>query len=106
MASSELFGFSFLLPATQRRSEQLLQKVGLEESVRQAIIHILSTEKGERALFPHYGAQLRRFMFRKNDEALRREIGEHALLALSEFEPRAEFEAVEVKSGEGAKKDE
>ena len=88
-------GFSFL----QRRSDSkgprsLITKVSPTEEIRQSVLTILSTAKGERPLNPQYGSSLRQFIFRRQNEILKQEICEEVVRALSACEPR--IEVVEV----------
>jgi Bacteriophage baseplate protein W len=67
-----------------------------EEDVRQAILIILGTDRGERIMRPDFGAGLRSFVFEPANtttlEALRTRVQE----ALIDWEPRIDVEQVSV----------
>lgn len=72
-----------------------------EESVRQAIVIILSTAKGERLMRPDFGCALQELVFAPNSSATRG-MAECAVRdALRDWEPRIDVLKVEA-SGAGA----
>lgn len=91
-------GFSFLMNHSHlKHKNRFLVSVSCEESVRQSIFLILSTQRGERPLYPNYGAQLRQFMFRKIDESLKTAIIQDVFSSLSLSEPRIKVESVMIE---------
>ena len=60
------------------------------DSVRQAILLLLSTTPGERVMRPDYGCQLRRLVFSPNDETTAGLAIHYVRQALDLWEPRIE----------------
>ncbi|QCP49807.1 GPW/gp25 family protein [Trinickia violacea] len=69
-----------------------------EESVRQAIVIILSTAKGERVMRPTFGCGLHELVFAVNSAATRAMAAFHVREALEEWEPRIDVLRVEAAS--------
>ena len=61
------------------------------ESVRQAILILLSTLPGERVMRPEYGCQLHRLVFSPNDETTAGLAIHYVRQALDRWEPRIEI---------------
>ncbi len=97
MSELQYHGFSFL-SGKRNEGSQWIAPVNLEESIRQSILMILLTERGERPMFPEFGSSLRSFIFRKNDAALHAEIKTHLFETLATLEPRVSIEAIDVVS--------
>lgn len=73
-----------------------LRVLGDEESVRQAIVMLLSTVPGERVMRPKYGCDLRRLVFQPAD-ATTAGLAVHAVrVALSAWEPRIDVLRVDA----------
>lgn len=74
-----------------------IQMVDKDNSVRQAILLILSTATGERVMRPEYGCDLDQLVFMHNDETT---LG-HAIYlvrkALERWEPRIEIENLDAE---------
>jgi len=70
-----------------------------EESVRQSIVIILSTAKGERVMRPTFGCGLHELVFSVNNSAARAMAAFHVREALLEWEPRIDVLRVEAGSG-------
>ncbi|MBK8978604.1 MAG: GPW/gp25 family protein [Planctomycetes bacterium] len=67
-----------------------------EDSIRQAIVMLLSTSPGERVMRPHYGCDLRRLVFQPAD-ATTAGLAVHAVrTALRRYEPRIELLRVDA----------
>lgn len=62
-----------------------------DDSVRQAIILLLTTAPGERLMRPEYGSQLRRLIFAPNDQTTAGLAIHYARSALNRWEPRVEI---------------
>jgi uncharacterized protein len=76
--------------------------VAAEEDVRESIVLILETERGERVMRPDFGAGLRDFVFdpiTTTTLALVRSRVEESLVA---WEPRIDVDAVRVSDAEAA----
>lgn len=70
-----------------------------EESVRQSIVIILSTAKGERVMRPTFGCGLHELVFSVNDSAARAMAAFHVREALRDWEPRIDVLRVDASSG-------
>ena len=68
-----------------------------DESVRQAIILLLSTSPGERLMRPEYGSHLNRLVFGPNDHTAAGLAIHYVRQAIERWEPRVEI--VEVDAG-------
>jgi phage baseplate assembly protein W len=62
-----------------------------DESVRQAIVMLLTTAPGERLLRPDYGSQLHRLAFAPNDQTTAGLAIHYVRAALTRWEPRVEI---------------
>jgi len=69
-----------------------------DASIHQAILLLLSTSPGERVMRPTYGCDLRRLAFMPNDETTAGLAIHHVRRALSRFEPRIDFLAVDAQA--------
>ena len=76
-----------------------LAMTSLDEHVRQSIILILSTDRGERAMRPEFGAGLGRMVFAPLVPATAALIEHEVRTALTRNEPRIEVEGVAVTAG-------
>jgi uncharacterized protein len=65
--------------------------VGGEQTVRQALLLLLSTRPGERILRPEYGCDLHRLVFEPNDETTAGVVLHHVRRAIERWEPRVEI---------------
>ncbi len=61
-----------------------------DESIRQAIILLLSTTPGERLMRPRYGSRLHRLLFAPNDDTTAGLAIHYVRQAIQRFEPRVE----------------
>lgn len=62
-----------------------------DESVRQAIVMLLTTSPGERLMRPEYGSHLHRLAFAPNDQTTAGLAIHYVRAALSRWEPRVEI---------------
>jgi Bacteriophage baseplate protein W len=69
---------------------------GEEEDVRQAILLILETAKGERVMRPDFGCGLRRLVFEPMSAALKTLVRKEVEDALVTWEPRIDIQSVVV----------
>ncbi|XXT18831.1 GPW/gp25 family protein [Sorangium sp. So ce429] len=74
--------------------------VGYEEDVRQAILIILQTQRGERVMRPEFGAGLREFVFEPANPATMALIKKRVEDALIDWEPRIDVLSVSVTISE------
>lgn len=77
-----------------------LAMVDTEESVRQAILLLLTTTPGERVMRPDYGCNLHQLVFSPNDATTAGLAIHYVKRALDLFEPRVE--AVKLDAGPNA----
>ena len=92
-----LFGQGLAFPIRPDGNKTLAWSRG-EDNVRQSIMLILLTERGERVMLPEFGAGLKRFLFQPNTVATRRLIEEEITRALERWEPRIELENISVEA--------
>jgi hypothetical protein len=74
----------------------------LEQSVRDAIRIILTTQPGEQLMTPFFGAGLQNFLDEGNTVAIRRQIQSTILSSLQQYENRITVDAVDVNTIDGA----
>ena len=70
-----------------------------EESVRQSIVIILSTAKGERVMRPNFGCGLHELVFAVNSNATQAMAAFHVREALEDWEPRIDVLRVDASAG-------
>ena len=106
MANREADGRAFLGvgPAFPLRLDSAgnLAMTSLDDHVRQSIVLILSTDRGERAMRPEFGAGLNRMLFAPLVPATAALIAHEVKTALIRNEPRIEVEAVTAAPGNQA----
>ena len=66
------------------------------ESVKQSVLNILRTNRGERPFLPAYGSNIRSYLFENIDAVTRALIEEDIVFSLSNFEPRVRILNVDV----------
>ena len=67
-----------------------------EEAVKQSVLNILLTGRGEKPFQPTFGTQLRNLLFEPFDVALAAVIEEDIRLTLNNFEPRLRVQNIRV----------
>ena len=72
-------------------SQGRIEMVNENESVRQAILLLLSTAPGERVMRPGYGCHLHRILFYPNDDTTAGLAIHYVRRALEQWEPRIEI---------------
>lgn len=80
-------------------SQGKLQVVEYEESVRQSILIILGTAKGERIMRPDFGCGIYDLVFEVNTPSTAGRVSQSVQDALLVFEPRIDVINVSVNSG-------
>lgn len=60
-----------------------------EDLIRQSIVQIVTTSKGERVMRPDFGCDAMSFIFENNNDLLAELIREEVTTAITKFEPRA-----------------
>lgn len=88
-------GLGFPISLDTRGDFQLAE---YEESVRQSIVIILSTAKGERAMRPDFGCSIYDLVFEPNSPATAGKVSQAIQEALLFFEPRIDVLDVRVDS--------
>jgi phage baseplate assembly protein W len=64
--------------------------------VRQSVLVIIGTERGERLMRPDFGCGLRRYLMEPNTPATRAAIGHDVQAAIEAWEPRVRLDSVAV----------
>lgn len=59
-----------------------------EDLVRQSVVQIVTTSKGERVMRPDFGSNAMSFVFENNNDLLAELIREEVTTAITKFEPR------------------
>ncbi|MFL5757066.1 MAG: GPW/gp25 family protein [Chloroflexota bacterium] len=104
MAAPRYRAWEFLHPHLVLRGQVTVDAAGLQltpqggvamveddESVRQAILLLLSTTPGERVMRPAYGCNLRRLAFAPNDDTTAGLAIHYVRRALEQWEPRVDI---------------
>ena len=89
------WGFPIAFDAERRR----LVLAAHDESIREAILIILETARGERVMRPDFGCGLHERVFAVNDSSTRGAVADDVRDALLRWEPRIEVLDVAVTSG-------
>lgn len=76
-----------------------LQTAEYEESVRQSILIVLGTAKGERLMRPDFGCGIYEMVFEINSASVAGKISQAVQEAILKFEPRVDVMDVKVTSG-------
>ena len=71
-----------------------------EELIRESIMIILGTAKGERVMRPDFGCGINEMVFEVNDTSTATMVTYHVKEALRKYEPRIEVERVDVQPDE------
>ena len=69
-----------------------------EEAVKQSVVNILSTDRGERPFLPFFGANIRSYLFENFDNVTASLVEEQIRTALQNFEPRVRVTNVLVNA--------
>jgi uncharacterized protein len=92
-------GWGFPVALVDSDEGRRLARAQYEESVRQSIMIILSTAKGERVMRPEFGCGLQELVFDVNNSATRAMAEFEVRGALQNWEPRIDLLRVNVSSG-------
>jgi len=90
--------FPFSMDNSIPESPRLARSSG-EDSIRESILSILQTARGERVMRPDFGCGMHDFVFHPNSSTTARLIAAEIEEALLRFEPRIEVNSVNVTSG-------
>ncbi len=88
----------FALGLPKDRTGNEFRRISVEDHIKYSLRAAILTQKGERALRPHLGSDIRQFLFRPLTPGLRVELQTQIRRTLAESEPRVEVEDVEVRS--------
>lgn len=92
------WGFPVLLEDISQKQAARFAVAEYEESVRQSILIILSTAKGERVMRPDFGSGLSELAFAVNNQTTQATAAFEVHEALQNWEPRIEVLRVETSS--------
>lgn len=70
--------------------------------IRQSIIQIIMTQKGERLMRPDFGSNVMRYIFENNTPTLAMQLKTEVYSAITKFEPRAIIQSVDVEQEDSA----
>jgi len=68
------------------------------EAIKQSVINILSTNKGERPFLPYFGSNIRSYLFENFDNVSAVLVEDEIRSALANYEPRVRVTNVEVNA--------
>lgn len=77
-----------------------IELVSHEASVRQSVMLLLSTSRGERVMRPDYGCDLRRLVFSPNDDTTAGLAIHYVRQAVTRFEPRVDVLRIDAGAGD------
>lgn len=69
-----------------------------EEAVKQSVVNILSTNRGERPFLPYFGSNIRAYLFDNFDNVTATLVEDQIRSALANYEPRVRVTNVEVNA--------
>lgn len=78
-----------------------IDMVGEHESIRQALLLLLSTVPGERVMRPAYGCELGRLVFSPNDDTTAGLAAHYVRQAIRQWEPRIEVISLKTSPSDG-----
>lgn len=96
MNDSDFLGSGWKYPLKVQNSA--LQLSHGEDSIRESIMIILQTARGERVMRPTFGCSIHNYVFSPNNSTTARSLEGAVEEALLEFEPRVEVNRVRVYS--------
>lgn len=99
MSARSILGRGWSFPVMPGASGSLAYADG-PDKVQQSIRMILETDPGERIMRPAFGAGLRRYLMKPNQEATRALIRHDVEQALAAFEPRIDVTEVRADPGD------
>lgn len=87
-------GWSF--PPSFDKGTKTAEMVSDEDDIRQSLLIILSTKKGERIINPDFGCGINELVFEEIDTAIRQQIIDLVTMAILYYEPRINLLEVNV----------
>lgn len=98
MKITDFLGSGWKYPISVKNGK-IIPSVG-EDSIRESVIIIITTAKGERVMRPNFGCELNEFVFAQNNTSTAGLIQFYVKEALLKWEPRIEVLDVSVIPGE------
>lgn len=68
-----------------------------DELVKQSLLQILMTQRGERVMRPQFGCNLHQYVFENNNDLLAQLLRTEVAAAIGRFEPRAALQDVQFE---------
>lgn len=90
----DFLGVGWSWPVRTEGGEIVL--AGYEERIRQSILLVLGTARGERVMHPEFGCGIHDLAFDPNSAATEARVGFEVREALLDFEPRVDVDEVRV----------
>ena len=81
-----------------RQTDGDITKFTEENAIRQSLINILSTKKGDRRMYPTFGASLDEFLFEPMDRQTADRIGNTILEEITYWDDRLVIEQIKVNA--------
>src|SRR5678815_2743180 len=100
--SKPFLGVGTGFPLTLDPATRLVARAEYEESVRQSILVILGTAKGERVMRPDFGCGIHDLVFANASAATMARVDRDVHEALLRLEPRIDVTQVDVRPGDSA----
>lgn len=97
MNAAQIYGQGISFPPRLGADGRIAWSAG-PDNVREAIMVILLTARGERLMLSDFGGQLRNFLFEPNTTATRRLLQEEIEKTLGTWEPRITVQSVSVSA--------
>lgn len=72
------------------------------ELVRQSLLQLVQTPRGERVMRPNYGCNVQQFVFESNNEALGQLLRTEISAAITRWEPRARVDNISISRTDSA----
>jgi phage baseplate assembly protein W len=98
MAETDFLGKGWKFPITMQAGK--LGYSEAEQSIRESILIILGTSKGERVMRPTFGCNINEYVFAPNNTATASLLSFYVKEALLEWEPRIDVDNVAVAADE------
>jgi len=93
---TKVFGIKYPMGSSVNRG--FFTKVSGKELLRDNLTQLIRTERGERVMLPHYGMNLRRYLFEPLDELTFSNIRSEIVYSINSYEPRVEILKLRVSS--------
>lgn len=93
MADADFLGQGWRHPITHNEEGEIALSSG-EDSIRESVILIIQTERGERVMRPEFGCGIHELAFAENNGSTAGLVAQLVREALIEFEPRIDVDFV------------